>query len=102
MKYFTLGTIIMIFNLVMSHEMSLTRTGGGSDICQTSCDLSSVRKKAITNALEDGKNKLQNECEEKRKGIITDIDFPKASEIQCLSYEIEGGRFVLSSTKGKQ
>lgn len=94
MKYFSIGTILMIFNLVMANEFSLTRTGGGSNICSQSCNLTEVKKQAIANALEDGKTKIVNECEEKRKGIVTDITFPQDSEIECLSYETDGGEII--------
>ena len=94
MKYFWLGTALMVFNLVMADEFSISRTGGGSNICEQSCDLKRVKKQAITKALEDGKNKLTTECEDRHHGVITDIEFPSASEIKCLSYETDGGEVI--------
>lgn len=94
MKLFSVGTFILIFNIVFADGFSLSRTGGGTDLCESACDIDLVREQAITKALEDGKNKLQNECEEKRQGVITNFNFPEASEIKCLSYEIEGGEVI--------
>ena len=94
MKLFSLGTVILLFNLMMSNEFSLTSVGGGSNICQVSCDLKQVKKGAISKALEDGKNKLFNECEAKRSGVITNISFPKDSEVKCDEYEVEGGELI--------
>ncbi|MAZ47091.1 MAG: hypothetical protein CME65_00920 [Halobacteriovoraceae bacterium] len=94
MKLFSVGTFIMLFNLAMSHDFSLTITGGGSSICDSSCDLNLVKKQAMTNAIEDGKDKAFRECETQRRGIITDVIFPQESDIQCLQYDIEGGELV--------
>ena len=94
MKLFCAGTLIMFFNLVMTNDFSLTETGGGSSICDTSCDLKAVKKQAMTDALEDGKNKAFKTCEGDRRGVVTDVSFPSESDIQCHEYEIEGGELV--------